>query len=174
MKRGIYTAILLLAVAFFSFMYFNGKNIASGKTAPDFSTTLINNSEFSLSDLKGNYVLLDFWGSWCGPCLKEHPKLVETYSEFNDNSYTDASGFEVVSVALEKKPDRWQRTADRFGFNWDYQVVEISKFVLLSSIAQKYNVSEIPAKFLIGPNGDILLTNPSFSEIRQYLTARLD
>ena len=62
---------------------------------------------------------------------------------------------------------------NKFGFNWELQVVQFHKIVLNSSIANKYGVLEIPSKFLINPDGNIVLSKTSFSEIEQYLEKRL-
>lgn len=65
--------------------------------------TLADGDSFALSQLRGRYVLLDFWGSWCGPCRKESPELTALYKETKDKTYINASGFDIVSVAIETK-----------------------------------------------------------------------
>jgi len=171
MKNKVINIILGLVVVVFIYNFFFKKpKIETGFQASDFTTELIDGSTFSLSDLKGKYVLIDFWGSWCGPCHRENPKLVETYNEFKDQEYKTAEGFEVVSIALEKTDNSWKKTADRYGFNWPYQIVENAKFVMLSKLAQQYGVTDIPAKFLIDPNGEIIGINQSFQEIKEFLS----
>ena len=163
--------VVLLLIVFFLFI--RSPDSKKGSTAPDFETELISGESFKLSDLRGNYVLLDFWGSWCAPCLRESPELVELYKDYGDKSFNDADSFHVVSVALEKSSSLWKRAADRAGYNWKHQIVQESKIVLLSSIAQKYAVSEIPAKFLIDPDGNIIGVNQKFDEIRKILSEKL-
>jgi len=171
MKNKVINIILGLVVVVFIYNFFFKKpKIEIGFQASDFTTELIDGSTFSLSDLKGKYVLIDFWGSWCGPCHRENPKLVETYNEFKAQEYKTAEGFEVVSIALEKTDNSWKKTADRYGFNWKYQIVENAKFVMLSKLAQQYGVTDIPAKFLIDPNGEIIGINQSFQEIKEFLS----
>lgn len=150
-------------------MFFRSPDRKKGKKAPDFSIELTNGSPFSLSDLENHYVLLDFWGSWCAPCLRENPKLVKLHNEFNGKSFADAEGFEIVTVALEKDNKRWKTVSERDGFVWKNQIATISKVVLLSPIAQKYNVREIPSKFLIDPEGYIIGVNQTYDEIASYL-----
>lgn len=140
--------------------------------APEFTAELTSGEEFSLDELKGRYVILDFWASWCGPCRKENPQLVKLYNRFKDKDFTDAESLEVVSVALEKSGDYWKKVAEAQGFNWPYQIVQHSKVVLMSPLAQKYSVRNIPAKFLIDPDGRILSVNASFDELNAFLASK--
>ncbi|WP_219006762.1 TlpA family protein disulfide reductase [Aquimarina litoralis] len=135
-----------------------------GEQAPDFEATLIDGSPFKLSDLQGTYVLLDFWGSWCPPCIKESPELVALHKK-HSNQLT------IVTVALEKNLKTWKKVADKYGYTWKHQIVNQNRFVLLSDIARKYGVSEIPTKFLISPDGT-LLGMYSFEQIDKILTKK--
>ena len=155
MLAGFLTVAVLIVMLKFSFAP------EYGIQAPNFEAELIDGTKFKLSNLKGKYVVLDFWGSWCGPCIKESPKLVELSHKFKDRA-------EIVSIALEKESNSWKKVSQKFGYNWKYQIVDINSFVLMSSIAQKYGVSEIPAKFLISPEGE-LLGKFSFDEIDKIL-----
>jgi len=162
MKKFIVVLPLLLMVACF--------NPKSGNQAPAIQTKLIDGSSFELSDLKGNYVLLDFWGSWCGPCLREAADVVELQKKYEGKQFEDGNGFQMLSVALERNDRNWKKVADRFGFNWKHQIVDISKIVATSDIGSSYGVSDIPAKFLIGPSGEFILVKASLSEIDTYLS----
>ncbi len=143
-----------------------------GSMAPDFETELIDGTEFKLSELKGNYVILEFWGSWCGPCRQESPKLVSLYNKYKEVKFSDAENVFVVSIALEKSNDNWKVFAEKMGFNWKYQIVEQSKFVRFSKLAKKYNVTDIPATFLIGPKGE-LLPMRELHEMELFLAAKI-
>ena len=130
--------------------------------APEIEAELTDGTLFKLSELRGKYVVLDFWGSWCGPCLAEAPQLVELYEEFgNDVAF--------VSVAFEKNDKRWKQTSERLGFVWKYQIVEISPILLGSPISRAYGVSEIPAKFIISPEGKVI-KGLDFNQMREYLS----
>lgn len=143
-----------------------------GALAPDFETKLIDGTNFKLSDLRGNYVILDFWGSWCGPCRSESPKLVALYKKYKSKKFSDAENIYVVSVALEKNDNNWKVVAEKLGIDWKHQVVDKTKFVRFSNLASKYNVTDIPAKFLIGPKGE-LLPQRTLGAMENYLVEKV-
>lgn len=155
-----FLVVIIAAVGFY--LKINYFSAVKGEEAPDFEAVLIDGTPFKMSELKGKYVILDFWGSWCPPCIKENPKLVELYQAHKDDVY-------IVTIALEKNLTTWKKAADKAGFSWKYQIVEENRFVMLSEIARKYGVTEIPAKFLISPEGK-LVGKLSFEEIQHILS----
>jgi len=165
--------LLLVVVAIVYYFLLRQAEHKQGKKAPDFEAELINGQKFNLSELRGNYVLLDFWGSWCPPCRKENPQLVKLYKSYYNSKSQNNEGFKVVSIALEKNDKTWRDAANRAGFTWPHQIVQQSKAVILSPLAQKYAVKSIPAKFLIDPEGKILMVNPSINEIDDFLSKSL-
>jgi len=163
MKRIFYYLLVAFGLVYFGTYIYTQLNAAEqGEMAPDFEARLIDGSDFKLSDLRGNYVLLDFWGSWCGPCRHANPKLVELYNKHSDKLL-------VVTVALEKLEGAGEAAALKDGFTWKHQIVGQHSLVMLSSIARKYGVSDIPSKFLIAPDGT-LLPKMSFGEIDLLLS----
>lgn len=175
-KRNLLLRISIVIFSVFTILYLIfsfSENAKIGEKAPEFTTQLVNGENYSLSNSRGNYVLLYFWGSWCGPCIRNAPKLVTISEKYKSKFFDKNSKLEILSVALEKKEKKWKRVVNKFGFNWELQVVQIHKIVLNSSIANKYGVLEIPSKFLIDPDGNIVLYKTSFSEIEQYLEKRL-
>lgn len=161
-KISKYIVLTLFLGCIGFFLYVKYSIAENGKLAPDFETELIDGTSFKLSNLKGKYVLLDFWGSWCAPCLKESPQLVELHHKYIKELI-------IVTIALEKDNIHWKKAANKFGFVWANQIVDENQFVLMSSIARKYGVTEIPAKFLISPEGK-LLGRYSFDEIHKVLS----
>ena len=163
--------IILIFIILCSFYSFS-KSVVIGEKAPEFTLELVNGENYSLSNSKGNYVLLYFWGSWCGPCLRNAPELVAISENYKSMIFDKESKVDIVTVAIEKKGKKWKRVVDKFGFDWDLQVVQFHKIVLNFSVANKYGVLEIPSKFLIDPKGNIVLSKTSFLEIRKYLEKR--
>lgn len=133
----------------------------TNSTAPDFETRLIDGTPFKLSELKGQYIVIDFWASWCGPCIHEMPQLIALH-----NKYGDKVAF--VTIALEKNDRTWRKVTERFGFSWKYQVVEEVPFVLSSSIARAFGVTEIPTKFIITPEGK-LISGMDYQQMDEFL-----
>ncbi len=148
-----------------------GAAVAVGALAPDFTVPDENGKMRSLSDLRGKVVLLDFWASWCGPCRRENPNVVEVYDRYK------AKGFTVMSVSLDgmdnrtaaRMPDskaqqdyianqkkRWLSAIKQDNLKWDNHVSDLKKWD--SGPARTYGVRSIPATFLIDKDGKIAAT----------------
>lgn len=156
----------LAIIGFIGYKVYQMPKFSDGEVAPGFQATLINGDSFTLSDLNGSYVLLDFWGSWCGPCRKESPDLVKLHGKWNGKSFSDASGFEIVSVAIETKEARWKKAIASDNLNWPHHIVQLDRFN--GDIAKEYGVREIPTKYLLDTKGEILMVNPSFGELHTF------
>jgi thiol-disulfide isomerase/thioredoxin len=136
----------------------------NGEVAADFSTTLVDGTPFKLSDLRGKYVLLDFWGSWCGPCRIANRQVVQLYNTYH------SKGLEVVSVAIEKNPEAWKRAVAADGLVWNYHICDFNYFD--SEIPKFYSVHEIPTSYLISPEGMILGVNLTDDLVRKILESK--
>ena len=158
-KIALLVALGIVVVGFF---YIKSKAANEGDPAPEISAKLVDGTSFKLSDLQGDYVLLSFWGSWCGPCRVKTPELIRFHQKYE-------SKLKVVSVALEKDAKAGVAVAKQDGFTWKYQIVEESQFVMMSSTAQDYGVSSIPTMFLISPEGK-LLGEKSLNEIEEIIS----
>lgn len=157
-KSKLFIVLGLFVLAYLAYtMFIKGQNPEKGVAAPSFEATTSKGASFSLEQYKGTYVILDFWASWCPPCRVALPKLIELQ---NRNTGT----FEIVSIALEKDASRAELIATKLGINWPTQIVIEAPYVATNRIARKYGVTDIPATFLIDPNG-LLLGEFSIEEI---------
>ncbi len=171
MNKILNILLVLLVIGYAVYYFYKQPKYINGEIAPPFTAQMIDGSEFSLSDLKGRYVLLDFWGSWCGPCRQENPNIVKLFDKFNGKTFTDASGFEVVSVAIEKDENRMKSAILNDNLKWKYHIPQLDRFN--SPIVIQYGVKEIPTKYLINPDGYIMGVNQSPTEIERLLSERV-
>ena len=171
MNKILNVLLVLLIVGYAGYYFYKMPKYANGEKAPQFSSTLIDGSAFELADLEGNYVLIDFWGSWCGPCRKENPDIKELYNKYNKSTFKDASGFEVLSIGVENNEKRWKSAIEKDGLSWKYHIAQMDRFK--SPIVSQYGVKEIPTKYLLNQKGEIIGVNLSAGEIDQMLSRRL-
>ena len=171
-RANIGWIVLVAILLYFIGKYFYAQpKYINGEKAPDFTATMLTGEPMKLSDLKGQYILLDFWGSWCGPCVAEAPSLKKLYDNFHGKNFSDAKGFEIVSVGIESDKMRWQATILRLNMNWQYQVSDFQN--LDSPIAKMYGVRFIPTKFLINTEGVIIGVNKPIEEIEKFLSSKI-
>jgi peroxiredoxin len=117
-----------------------------GQEAPDFTATDLNGQEITLSELRGEYVLLEFWATWCGPCIPEIPYLKEM-----DEMYGE-SGLRIVGISIDRDEKTLREFISEREMGWPQIYVEDS---WSGGINRLYNVSGIPRMYLIDPEGYI-------------------
>ncbi len=103
-----------------------------------------------LSDLEGEYILLDFWASWCGPCRQENPFYVEVYNKFKDK------GFEIYGFSIDNNIGSWKEAVQKDSLTWTNVIDKNGSY---SKMSAAYGVRAIPASFLINPDGIIIAQN---------------
>ncbi len=129
------------------------EGINVGNKAPEISELNTDGQEIALSSLQGKMVLIDFWASWCGPCRRENPNVVETYQKYKDTKFKNAKGFTVYSVSLDQKKDLWQNAIAKDGLLWKEHVCDMKGWS--SAPATRYAINQIPDNFLIDGEGII-------------------
>jgi len=127
------------------------KAIDLGTDVPDWTATTLSGRKLSASSLEGKYVLLDFWGSWCAPCVEALPKLKEVYDRYADRN------FEIVGFAAQD--DSSLRDAvDQYGIDWPQVADEDGDY------GSAFLVRGYPTYYLVGPDGTIVATNERLRE----------
>ncbi len=130
-------------------------SIRIGQEAPGFTLKAPDRkTEYSLSDLEGHYVLIEFWASWCKPCRKESPNIVRAYEKYKDAELEDGDGFRILSVSLDKNLKDWKKAIEKDGLDWPYHVSQLKGWK--GKACKKYGVREIPKNFLINPEGKVI------------------
>jgi thiol-disulfide isomerase/thioredoxin len=119
-----------------------------GTEAKDIVMMDENGKELKLSSLKGQYVLIDFWASWCGPCRKENPNVVKLYEKYKDK------GFTIYSVSLDNNKEKWLEAIKKDNLTWPNHVSELKGWQ--TSVLGDYGVNAIPFTVLIDKEGKIV------------------
>jgi peroxiredoxin len=145
----------------------NGQEaLAVGALAPDLTLTTADGAVVKLSSLRGQYVLLDFWASWCKPCRAENPNVLAAYDEFKNKG----AGFTVYAVSLDDNRAKWLQAVQQDGLPWTH----VSDLVGWQSPAAKtYKVTGIPNSWLVDPTGRIIAKNLRGKELSRELSKRL-
>lgn len=158
---------LLLSVCLFAFLgtataQHRNTKISVGTVAPELVFNNPDGKELKLSDInKKRYVLVDFWASWCGPCRRANPGLVQFYTDYSKKKFKGAKkGLEILSVSLDKDHAAWVKAIKDDSLYWQYHMSDLKGWS--SDAATLYGVQFIPQAFLLDPNGKV---------IGMYLTA---
>ena len=140
--------------------------VAVGKKYVNVETIDIDGKKLNLSSVigEGKYVLIDFWATWCSPCIAEMPYLLKDYAKYN------SKGFEIFAISIDAKKELWETFSETENLPWINTIIQTEE---KKNAQLKYNVSAIPANFLIGPEGTIIAMDLRGEKLEEKLNELL-
>ncbi len=136
-----------------------------GAEFPDFKAKDIDGKSLSLDQFKNKIVLLDFWATWCPPCVDEMPTIVKTYKKYH------ARGFEIIGINLDYDENKFLRFMEDNGMTWQQYFDGKGG---QNKLARKYSIDSIPATFLVGTDGKIIAKNLRGSSLEEAVKKAVD
>jgi len=164
------TLLLVALVAAFAcyalcFRTDEGQTLSPENTAPEIALPSPKGKTLKLSSLRGKMVLVDFWASWCGPCRKESPNVVEAYQKYHTKEFKNGKGFEVFSVSLDRDQEAWKQAITADHLSWKYHVLDAQGIA-----AANYQVATIPNAFLLDGNGVVVASGAALRGLNLHIT----
>jgi thiol-disulfide isomerase/thioredoxin len=144
----------------------NPAGFTEGYWVPEFHALTLENDPFRLDQYPNDYILLDFWGTWCAPCISQIPELKKLYSQFK------YSNFQMVGVALDRNPDMVKNFVKMNQMDWVHIFVDFNRKDK-NTLVDVLKISKYPTTILINPAGQIIAREKSIEEIRTILKSKL-
>ncbi len=158
----IFFILAALVYVLYQYMYMKPAFMV-GEKAPSFRTQTIDGKNFSLDDMSGKLVLLDFWGTWCGPCRKQLPELSKLYRTYRDSLH---GTFEVVSVAMDDDTAALRQVINSDSLVWPTHIREPKGGGTITTL---YQIKKVPTSYLLNDKGQIISVNPAVDELKSWL-----
>jgi len=136
------------------------RKTAVGQIAPDFTMNDRDGKPVTLSSLRGKVIFVDFWASWCGPCRRENPNVVEAYAKFH------SAKFDILGVSLDSEKENWEKAIDKDKLTWMH-VSDLKGWG--NAVAKQYGIRAIPANLLLDKDGKIIAHNLYGGELEKKL-----
>jgi len=136
-----------------------------GNVAPDFNAEDLDGNRITLSDYRGKVVLLDFWATWCGPCMHEMPNVRAAYEKYKGN------GFRVIGISLDTQQEILEAVLERERMNWP-QIPDLKR--VENRIGDLYRVEYIPSTFLLDHRGIVRYANLRGNELEAAVVKLLE
>jgi thiol-disulfide isomerase/thioredoxin len=139
----------------------NEKLFGYGQEAPNFIQNDPSGQPVELKSFRGKYVLVDFWASWCGPCRKENPNVVEAYNHYKNKNFT------ILSVSLDRDKQKWLQAIAQDELSWTH-VSDLGFWN--NAVAKLYRIQSIPQNLLLDPDGKIIGKNLRGETLDNFLS----
>jgi len=165
--RNFFRAFLLFtSLLFIQSLGAQDVGLQIGDRAPEIRLPSPAGDTIALSSTAGKLVLIDFWATWCAPCVNEQPELVQLYKKYKDAKFTNGDGFEIFGVSLDTKKSSWENIIEKAGISWP----QVSDLKFWSSpVASLYEIQELPYNLLIDGKGVIVAANLHGEELEEAL-----
>ena len=156
MRTLVLSVALLLFGSTISTLSAQTTGLEIGNKSPEIKLPTVKGDTVALSSLKGKLVLIDFWGTWCSPCVEEQTELARLYQKYKPVTFTNGKGFEIYGVSLDAKKANWENFVTKNKINW-IQVSDLKFW--RSPVAKTYNIQGLPFNVLIDGKGIIVAKN---------------